>query len=408
MLRASLICILFPYVGFLGGYDIQPFYAIPLIITWLAIQRTTATSLTVFLLCLAPLLYFMIGQDTAMGRQMVYGLGLISAYLMYDLRHEFFRMLTKRLVVSILFAYLFVGIVQLFFGADMFSFLVARDSEQALIARESGRGVRSLTGEPQQFGDLLLAIYLLSQLALTKEKVEEKKTYRKNTKYLNSAKWNWEFITLLGIVLLAQSSYSTAIYFGILLVKITPSINMRILKWILLTCIVVYLGWQTGYLQRWSYIFNTLFQNPDLLLQQGAIVRLMNPVITIFGILECFPSGLAACEPVSVTIPLYVATMDYVISARVQGGILEPLLIMGLAGIPIAITFLLIFASLVKAKSFAGVFGCLLIAQSGAPFNPLIILVIVCAIAASNGREYKKNGPSAHAHHKTNKSLESQ
>lgn len=382
MIHATLIFLLLPQFGPFEGYDIQPTYFIPLLLSWLRSNRVSVSSLALGLLCTIPVVVLTVtNADPYLERGLVYVLGIITTIFMYDLRRELLASLSERLISKVLALYLLVALGQVFFGADLFSGLVGRSAEQAILAAESGRGVRSLTGEPSHFGMMLIQLYLLRVLIVERDRVNDDFPHPRLRSEISGRLGAWELVVFMGILLLSQSSYATAIFAVILFLRVGLSLNFKSLMMLLLISVTSVVVFFYGGLDRWQTVITILFTAPEQLLQQGAIVRLLNPALSSWGIVDCFPYPMSVCVSSGLNTAIEVGGVSYLVDGRVQGGILEVALLSGAAGMPVLITFLALFVVLLKRKNLPGTLGCVLLIQSGAPFNPALLLLIMIAIA---------------------------
>lgn len=386
-------CVLIAYFQFVGpvpGIDLQPIF---------------------FLFALAGLLIFMADATVPLGTVMVLSvsavliisrvlifddnvdLRYISIYLFALLAIFFFFCLfsitrigiSSRLLEAVFFIYAFVGLVQ-FAQPDFLSWTVHRSELAAFSYAETGRGVRSLTGEPAALGKVFSTINVLYVLAILTQGGRGRKTRI----LIFSA------ISLAATVFISRSAYAIGIH-SILFSLLFFLINRR---GFYIACVVIFsvgaviLPLILGFLEkvegvRAVNIFMGLLNNPDVVLAQGAIRRVLNIPISLNGLYMYGLAGSGNSSQVfqsSVWTPL--GMLNYEAHSRAMGGFIEFLFRFGLFSVPLIIFYLFIGLRVAFVQVLVGGGRCriglyfsaailLLSMQDSSPALPMSLLMVV-------------------------------
>ena len=175
--RILLILLLFPYVGFVQGVDIQPIAGIVsvLIATFkLLIKRKIPRILGVFVFTIVSVLVsalislYLKGIPHSSFVNMLFHLLMICS--LFILKEELIPLLTLRFVWLVVTIYICVGLLQIFIDESILSGMVYRGYQSL---SDTGRGVRSLASEPSTLGYTLA---LLNGLVLLRNKQDKRST----------------------------------------------------------------------------------------------------------------------------------------------------------------------------------------------------------------------------------------
>lgn len=379
----TVLLILFPFVGFFPGVDVQPFAFI-----------------FCFLVALVNFKKIIINYNFLF--LFLYMLILVSIYTLFYVNELFFvkeifftlsfftiGILVKNKIISVerkhikycLIVYSFVGVVQLV-TPEFLTFLVSRSEEQVMMAVDSGRGVRSLTGEPSHLGKIYIILNFLL-ICMYARKSQQNSNFRLHFYRI----FGLSLIFFILNLLLAQSAYMLVMHLlmlsgFVLLVKARFFIMFLFLG---LALIVFYLN-ASDDSSRISFLYDIALNNPELLMQQGAFRRLVNiPIIfnnlTFFG-----PLGAGASElvfPTSLGTPL--GEYFYAARSRNLGGGFEYLLKYGLFAIPVFVFIIYRLSWIFKIYSdkalslFLFSFLFVILFQDGSFSNPLTLYLFYFA-----------------------------
>lgn len=369
--------IMFPFVGFIPGIDVQPLALVVccLYTIWLIINRinfkTTQILIALFLYCSCLMLsYFFVFNDLIFIIKEVFFLA--SFFLIILLVQNGYLKIKIIDIYIISFVYISVGLIQSVIP-DFLSFLVSRGQEQIYMAIESGRGFRSLTGEPSHFGKVIILLNVFYVGLKTSENIKDKNVIK------------FSILMLASNMLITQSSYMVVIHF-LLLVILFFSINKKLalLNILLLVVIVIYMIMNLDENSRLYMILHVLYHNPDELIQQGAFKRLINIPISLlnlsyFGFLGAGDSKDILVYKINTPIGEY----QYLLHSKNMGGYVELILKYGVLSIPIImyIFFILlrIYKSLVVYNFEIALFFTFslfyILFQDGSVSNPMSIFI---------------------------------
>lgn len=381
------LTILFPEVGLFSFSDVQPnFFVLSVfcIIAFIPRFKLSKSVILYFSVCFVSLLLsFITHQDNVTWLYVVkYSISLLTVFFCYILCVNNFIVISNKLIIVSALIYLFVGAMQ-YIIPDFLTSLVTRELTTANLA-SSGRGMMSLTGEPSHFGK---TITILNVLYVFKALVEGQKVY------------NYQSLQLFSIALfilnclISQSAYACLFHF-ICLIGIFYILNRR-LAYLFIALVFFGAVSAISYLSlvlpeaRIAQILNLLITNPELLLQQGAIVRVLNVPLTFvnlsyFGLWGTGNSSLVFSGQVD----LGVGILEYTVWNRLYGGFIEYVLKMGFLSIPLVFGYLYVMLTVARIKFsiyghlrsggviFAGILFMLSL-QDGSLASPLMIFTVI-------------------------------
>ena len=382
------LTVLFPEVGWYSSTDVQPNFFILSILSTLVFLgriRVSAMEFLYFTVCMMFLLLsFIVHQENITWLYMLkYSISLLSFFLCYLLCSNKIIVISNKLITYAVILYILVGYFQ-FIIPDFLTSLVTRKLTTADLA-STGRGMMSLTGEPSHFGKvitILNVLYVFNSLLSNNQKVKHRSLvlitillFVLNC-FLSQSLYACFFhlICLLGIfyILSRQSAYIFAILTFFSLVSAISAIEAMFPT------------------SRIAVLANALIVSPEILLNQGAVVRALNVPLTFvtlshFGLWGSGNSSLIVSSQVDVGIGL----LAYTTSNRLYGGFVEYILKMGLLSIPIVIGYIYLMVTIGKIKLIisgvrrsVGVFfsGILILLslQDGSLASPLMIFAVVC------------------------------
>ena len=322
-------------------------------------------------------------------RSIVHLFGIITLYFLYFVRHTLNKHLSYSIIRWSLFLYLFISVLQIFdptFG----SIFVSRDAAQTLEYASRGRGSRSLTGEPAQFGEIITILYILLLHSLQKNLQKGE-----ITKNILSKKYTQYSILLFLCLMILCRSATSLFYFTVIAFVLGVYLRLwpQLMKFIIGGGIVIALGILFLAESRLTVVLINLASDPDFILKQGAFARIYNLPITIAAAIENFPFGTGVQSHLGHSVTVWTPLGDYTIyvKSRTLGGIMELLLNYGLLSIfALLVVFWLFVVSEYKVFS-----ACLffLIIQSGSPFMPTVLLGIVIFTVASKPHNLRNDSP---------------
>jgi hypothetical protein len=381
------LTVLFPEVGLISFSDVQPNFfilsalCILVLATKIKLSVKMSSYFTVCVLCLV-LSFIVHNANITWFYVLKYSICLLTFLFCYILCSNKILVISNKLIIISIFIYLFVGLVQ-FKIPDFLTSLVTRGLTTADLA-SSGRGMMSLTGEPSHFGKV---ITILNILFVFKSLVDKEKGY-------NYVSLQWFTITLFILnCLICQSTYACFFHF-ICMIGIFYILNRRLayvfmaLVFFGSVSVITFLS-LTFPEARIAQILNLLLTNPEMLLQQGAIVRLLNVPLTFvnlsyFGLWGSGNSSLVFSGQVD----LVAGVLEYAVWNRLYGGFIEYVLKMGVLSIPLVIGYLYMMITIARIKfkisghlrSGGAIFAGMLLMlslQDGSPASPLMIYVVI-------------------------------
>jgi hypothetical protein len=318
--------ILFPFVGFVNGIDTQPFYILfsLLIIVYNIHKYTIDYNILffVFLLTISIILSFLFTEVdfNYILESLLFPLSFILIYILID--NNLLKITVKSLNIVALI-YILIGCIQLFFP-NFLIFLTSRTTENIGMLINSGRGVRSLTGEPSHFGKILIVINLF---------------YIYLYHYSNELKFKtliyYCIFLFLSNLILSQSAFSIS-YHSFLLLIYFLCIHKKyiLLNSLIIICLLFTLQLIISYYfsnTRFYKIYFSIFYNTDFIKEQGAFRRLYNYKIAINNFFYYFPLGTGNSNlKYSTYINTIFGKYSYYASNNVLGGYISLLLKYGI------------------------------------------------------------------------------
>lgn len=372
----------FPYVGGVNGIDVQPNFILiaPIILILLGKKfRFSLFSINVYLYSMLMLLshMFLTSNTFDVSYLITYVVTFTTIFFAYNICNSGFLIHNHWVYISV-FIYLLVGTVQLF-DPDFLSRLVSRSAEQIDMLVESGRGVRSLTGEPSHFAKLLIFfnILIVYNILFSAKKDTRKILYFKS--------FSISVTLLLLSLLLAGSAYMLAIHMLVIALLLFAYSYVIFMLYIACAMVFIIMIPTLGLLDetRLAYIIDTSFNSPELLLEQGAFSRLTNIILSINSSLEYGLLGAGSQNSLGTT-TIFIwpfGEYTYVISNRYFGGVIELFLKFGLLSIPIIATYIYLVAKLliidkdIRLRIFFAISILILTVQDGTLVNPLPWLI---------------------------------
>lgn len=323
------LTIFFPYIGFLQGIDIQPFFIFVLFFFLLFNFKNIKCDsyFIIFFFSYSVIeLFFIISypEISYVINRLFFVCVLIIVYLFV---YNFYNYFKLKHIIWFGFIYISVGFIQLYdpyFATDLVSRSV--DNIDNLIS--SGRGVRSLTGEPSHFGKIIIILNLCYIVF-----------YFKNNCLLINKKeiYNITFFTtsLLTInLLLSQSAYMLLIHLFLILLFIF-SFNKKAVSYFLILLLIIAISQFSNFSLfdggRLSFLFDLVISEPQLLMEQGAFKRLLNIPISIHSLQNYGVFGAGGSKEVfdaKIWTPL--GYYNYISASKSFGGVVELVLIHGL------------------------------------------------------------------------------
>lgn len=383
------LTILFPEVGLVRSSDVQPnFFLLASICSLIFLNRIRVSRMGIlyFTLCLLCLvLSFVVHQENVTWTYILkYSISLLSFFLCYILCSNGVLLISNKLIIFALIAYILVAIIQ-FIIPDFLTFLVTRSQTQTTQdLLSSGRGMMSLTGEPSHFGKVITMLNLL---------------YVFNTLVSYQKVLNHHLLLFISIFLfvlnclLSQSFYACTFHF-VCLIGISYILNRKLTYLFLVFFgfgLVAFITFVTTIFPdvRIAQIANDLIFNPEILLVQGAMVRVMNIPLTFitlsnFGFWGAGNSSVVFLNQIN----LGIGILEYTTSNRLYGGFVEYILKMGILSAPLLMAYIYMMATIGKLKLvlsgslrsvgivFSGMI-LLLSSQDGSLASPLMIFAVV-------------------------------
>ena len=311
-------------------------------------------------------------------RLFVHLFGLISLLLLYSVREHLEKKLTYPLVRMILFIYLIFAFLQMYdptFG----SIFIMRDAAQTLGYSASGRGYRSLAAEPNQFGQIIIMLYIFI-IYLIHKRYENGEITKKSVNTLYS---RYSILLIFSLVILCRSA-TALLYF--LLIALLLGVHLRLwaqlIKFFIGGALVLSFGLTLLEESRLTVVLISLVTDPDFILRQGAFARFYNLPITIAAAVQNLPFGTGVENSIGREVTVWTPLGNYTtyVASRTLGGISELLLNHGFLSILSLFTIFWLFV-VSKYKIFSASFF-LLILVSGAVFMPTVLLGLVVLTVA--------------------------
>ncbi|MDH3379443.1 MAG: hypothetical protein OEQ39_21150 [Gammaproteobacteria bacterium] len=237
---------------------------------------------------------------------------------------------TSKYIGFIAFVYVCVAMFQVIVDEQIASELVYRGYQEL---ETSGRGVRSLASEPAVFGNLLLLLSGFFMLIAARERWSAK-----------------GFLVLQAVLLgatifLSQSVYAISVHFIVFLAA-TSVVSWRLCLVILLAAVWAVVGFLVTIEAegvRALFILQALIEDPILLYEQGAILRVMNVPVSVYGgvLHGVFGAGFGSGQIVAGSIPALPGyPIPFEIGDRLVGGSVELFLRLGIGAVPLLFFYL--------------------------------------------------------------------
>ena len=342
--KLTLIFIFFPYVGFIKGIDLQPFYLLFLIIIFMInitigkiIIKNKAllfSILVTILLATFRYLYeFTYDYEGGYHRVFISCIShLITGLLIVLLYPNLKRGISLKFLKYVTLTYIVIGLIQLFFYEQFLSFLVFRGYQELI---STGRGMRSLVSEPSVLSYTLI---ILNGLYLIKRSEEKEMTIK--------ALLISSLVFILANIIISQSLYGIFIH-------IIPFSFYLLRKRILLFSLIFAIGYFAFFKiltlsldLRSLNLIKALVYNPESLLIEGAMKKLFNIPISIFASLKFgfFGSGFLDANEIILNLKIFPEfPMTFEVGNKNAGGLIELFLQIG---------FLSIFLFLIIGRKF--------------------------------------------------------
>ncbi|CAK4070525.1 hypothetical protein [Vibrio sp. 16] len=386
-----MLSVFFQAVGFIPGIDTQPNFILlflvflPLMCNHLIISVRSLLVVCV-LVCILLLAFFFHADNITLKTALTYLAPIAIAFAIFTLMSSGYFTLSSKFLIFVVIVYLLAGIGQ-FVKPDFLSFLVTRSVDAALSFSESGRGVRSLTGEPAHFGKILIIINVFFVLVYAVEK-----NFIFSRHDVNYIMWI-SFLLFVANLLVPRSFYSAFNHF-LVWFFLTLFLKPRLAFGILLCLLFVglYLGASIFIYEsdvRLLNILKYMLYEPQRLLEFGAFRRVMNIPLTFYNLSYFGPFGAGDSgfsTYASFQTPL--GELRYNVFGRLYGGVLEYLLKFGVFSLPVVGCVIYFMFSSFKFKVsingrvkklglwlFCALF--LVLFQDGAPAKPLPIFLLI-------------------------------
>jgi hypothetical protein len=386
MYALLLLPLFFPFIGFFPGVDTQPIFltfAFVMFILLLKRMFFDLKFLIAFILTIACIVFhFMLDSSNLELKYVFTYIGaLLTFFLIHNAVYNGLFKLTLNFILIVSSIYIVVGIVQLFIP-DFLASVVNRSVEHALTYQTSGRGVRSLTGEPTAFGKVITLLNVLSVFVI----------YRGDISRKNRAALIVSVVLFIASALLSRSAYALAIH-AFMIFNLVFLINKSFF-FIFSVILLFLLSSLMSYLHLYSdirvlNILNQLLTQPDILLQQGAMRRVFNIPISLNN-LQYFGYLGAGNSPMfyNAVLPTPIGDLKYMAFNRNLGGIVEFILKFGLLSIPIIFVYFYMCSKILLIKYFVNgkkirigiylVLALLLLAfQDSSPIQPLSWFILI-------------------------------
>ena len=332
LVKIILLSALFPYVGPISGFDTQPVYAVLTVMLFVLSKRCDVLPLLVAALSISLTLSFAVTYSSA-------PLGSLATYLVASVTLAFScafggrlqSHLSLRLLHYAALIYAVIAIAQLAVDPTLFSALVSRSSESSLELASTGRGARSLTGEPQQLGLIFTYLYLFTIYNMRIDAFYRGLTSIRSDKFFTATA-----VYFFMVLFLSQSAYSVFVFVVVLLLLLLALRKFSLIfgaSFVLMVVVGAALQFLPVDSRFWT-VASLFFSSPEELQQFGAYGRAMNVPISLAGIWQCFPSGISECSvqnPMNVWSPF--GSFQHTLMTRAWGGLLEVVLVLGIGGL---------------------------------------------------------------------------
>ncbi|UPR33122.1 hypothetical protein ISX50_08155 [Vibrio cyclitrophicus] len=346
------LAIFFPFVGIINGIDNQPnliillVFAIPLLAYKFSLRTEPEFLLLISLVLVCFLLRFVLENEYVTPKYILTYLSSIYIFAsLYLLVYNRLLDVSLRFLIFCGLIYAFVGFAQLFYP-DFLAGVVNRSLEQALSYTSTGRGVRSLTGEPAALGKVFTTLNVLMVFLILINKEIHKKLLFCICTFAG-------FLVVSAV--LSRSAYALAIHLVLFFVFLFVLSKAFFIIFFTSFSVLLLLFLNVDITEfsdiRALNVFYQLFTDPSLLLQQGAIRRVLNIPISLnslnyYGILGAGNST----EVFLADINTPFGRLTYNAHNRNLGGLIEYVLKFGLLSVPLffILGFMIIKIALLK------------------------------------------------------------
>lgn len=377
LLQFLLIPIFFPYVGFIEGIDLQPFYFIGLLILTLInissskkifIENEKITIAVIFTLIVGFLrfLFDYLFQDYE-SNFIVFMFHMLTIILILFNSRILLKLVTKELILVVSFVYVLVGFIQITFDETFLSFMVYRGYQDLL---STSRGVRSLCSEPSTFSYTLILLNCIYILIIYDIK-------RSNTKIIRSS-----IPFVIFNLIFSQSFFGFFIHALPLILfffkgKILKFLSTAIISLYSLKAILPVL--LSYYSNRFFYILNASVNNPILLLEEGAMKKVLNLPLSIEGGLKNKFLGLGFDSSTTNNFTYLKGLLVIDITNKNMGGLIEIFMQLGILSLPFFIVLLskIYMSNDFTYPIFVFTFSVLIYNSYGHPLNWVLIIFIL-------------------------------
>lgn len=376
--KLALLLVLFPFVGFFSGVDVQPLAFLLcffLLIVASSKVRLNSTFILVSLYISVVCCSYFIFYNSYMF--LIKEVFFISSFIViWLLVKNKLLIINEKDVTYALVVYTLVAIIQVFYP-EFLSFLVTRSTEQIQMAIDSGRGVRSLTGEPSHLGRMFI-IFNLFYFYFYSIEVDNRRSDKEIILI--------SFILLVFSLILARSVYMLAIHIfiiGIFVLLVKPRWLLLIASAFMVLSYITYLFLDES--NRISYLLQIFLSEPEFLMNQGAFKRLVNvPIIFNNFSVTGFLGAGDSKEYFPMILNTPIGEYHYFGSARNFGGGFELLLKYGVFSFPLIVFILFSLLCSFKSRFFANKSSALAVSfgviilffQSGSISDPLILFLV--------------------------------
>ena len=345
--KITVFFIFFPFIGFVPSVDIQPLALVFLsVLTLISVRTYDKYSVLFLIFTLFCILFVSLVHQSFISKSHISFFAFIfTSFFTYNLVKNNKFIISNRFVFVVIILYVLVGLVQLF-QPSFLEFLVSRQNSSLL--SNSGRGVKSLTSEPSVFGSVLILLNILYIYTyfIQKEGVLTKASLN-NLFYLS-------FVLLVYSAIIIQSLFSLVIHFSALIFIFVTCRKSFLLYFSLPIFFLVFFLDFDSLSGRFFTVLNIITNNPDLLFQQGAMARVLNIPISVQAAYHhgIFGAGFSPVYPV--TVVLFDGAYEVSILNRNLGGLVEVLLMLGVASFPIYILYLYFLLKISMMKVVIG------------------------------------------------------
>ena len=382
-----LLAIFFCEVGVMSITDVQPNFLLLSLIGlgfWARSTKINVNTLTLFCICsLSLLMSFIVHQENVTGTYVFkYIASLITVFSCYLLCSNQRLNFSNKFLLTVGLVYFLVAFIQ-FIVPEFLTSLISRQ-QTTVDLRSSGRGMMSLTGEPSHFGK---TVTIINILYVFKVLVKGEKLIG-NVPLISAS-----FILFLLNCALSQSFYACFFHFACLLV-IVYMINRKLAIFYVgltvfgVSSLVIFVNLDLPDLRVFS-VLTALLEEPEVLLKQGAALRVFNiPLnfynLTYFGVLG---SGNSE-ESFKGLVDVGIGYLEYHVWNRLYGGFIEYVLKMGILSVPLVTGYIYMFIRISRIRFQIGryrqvsgfIFSSMLLVlslQDGSPASPLMIFASI-------------------------------